>query len=37
LERSKLFFTVDGVDLGGENSGAVRLQITMHSFIRLGA
>ena len=37
LERSKLFFTVDGVDLGGENSGAVRLQITMHSFIRVGA
>jgi Tfp pilus assembly protein PilO len=37
LERSKLFFTVDGVELGGENSGAVRLQITMHSFIRLGA
>jgi Tfp pilus assembly protein PilO len=37
LERSKLFFTVDGVDLGGESSGAVRLQITTHSFIRLGA
>jgi len=34
LERSKLFITVDGVDLAGEGSGAVRLQVTMHSFLR---
>jgi Tfp pilus assembly protein PilO len=37
LERSKLFFTVDGVDLAGESAGPVRLQITMHSFLRMGA
>jgi Type II secretion system (T2SS), protein M subtype b len=37
LERSKLFFTVDGVDLAGEGVGAVRLQITMHSYLRSGA
>jgi hypothetical protein len=37
LERSKLFFTVDGVELAGESAGPVRLQITMHSFLRMGA
>jgi hypothetical protein len=37
LERSKLFFTVDGVDLAGESAGPVRLQIAMHSYMRLGA
>jgi hypothetical protein len=36
LERSKLFFTVDGVDLGGESTGSVKLQISMHSFLRSG-
>src|SRR5271170_4467454 len=29
LERSKMFFTVDSVDLAGESVGSVRLQITM--------
>jgi hypothetical protein len=34
VERSKMFFTVDGVDLAGEGGGPVHLQITMHSFLR---
>jgi Tfp pilus assembly protein PilO len=37
LERSKLFFEVDSVDLAGESAGSVRLQITMHSYLRSGA
>ena len=37
LERSKMFFEVDGVDLAGESTGPVKLQITMHSYLRLGA
>jgi Tfp pilus assembly protein PilO len=37
LERSKLFFTVDSVDLAGESAGPVRLEITMHSYLRSGA
>ncbi|MGB9202728.1 MAG: hypothetical protein WCB94_02010 [Terriglobales bacterium] len=37
LERSKLFFAVDSVDLAGESTGAVKLEITMHSYLRLGA
>ncbi len=37
LERSKIFFTVDAVDLAGESAGPVRLQITMHSYLRMGA
>ena len=37
LERSKLFFTVDSVDLAGESAGPVKLQITMHSYLRAGA
>jgi hypothetical protein len=36
LERSELFFDVDGVDLAGESAGSVRLQITMHSYLRTG-
>ena len=36
LERSKLFFDVDSVDLAGESAGSVRLQITMHSYLRSG-
>ncbi len=34
LERSKMFFTVDSVDLAGEGAGPVRLQIGLHSFLR---
>jgi Tfp pilus assembly protein PilO len=38
LERSKMFFTVDSVDLaGGEGPGTVHLQIGLHSYLRLGA
>jgi len=37
LERSKMFFEVDGVDLAGESTGPVKLQITMHSYLRSGA
>jgi Tfp pilus assembly protein PilO len=37
LERSKMFFEVDGVELAGESSGPVKLQITMHSYLRSGA
>ena len=34
LERSKMFFTVDSVELAGEGTGTVRLQIGLHSFLR---
>ncbi len=37
LERSKLFFAVDGVGLAGESTGPVKLEITMHSYLRSGA
>jgi hypothetical protein len=37
LERSKMFITVDSVDLAGESTGQVRLQIAMHSYLRSGA
>lgn len=37
LERSKLFITVDGVDLANEGTGPIRLQVTMHSYMRSGA
>lgn len=36
LERSKMFITVDSVDLAGESTGQVRLEIAMHSFLRSG-
>jgi Tfp pilus assembly protein PilO len=37
LERSEMFFEVDGVDLAGESTGQVKLEITMHSYLRSGA
>lgn len=37
LERSKLFITVDSVDLAGEGGGPVRLEVRMHSYLRSGA
>ncbi len=37
LERSKLFITVDGVDLGSEGAGTVKLNVLMHSYLRSGA
>jgi Tfp pilus assembly protein PilO len=37
LERSKQFFTVDSISLAGESSGPVKLDVKIHSFVRLGA
>jgi len=37
VERSKLFYTVDSVDLASENAGPVRLAVTLHSYLRSGA
>jgi Tfp pilus assembly protein PilO len=37
LERSKMFFDVDSVDLAGENTGQVKLEIVIHSYLRSGA
>ncbi len=34
LERNKLFFIVDDVELGGEQSGEVRLQIKLETYLR---
>jgi Tfp pilus assembly protein PilO len=37
LERSKMFFEVDSVDLAGEGAGPVKLGITIHSYLRSSA
>ncbi len=37
LERSKMFFDVDSVDLAGESAGPVKLEIAVHSYLRSGA
>ncbi len=34
VERSKMFFTVDSVELAGEAKGPVHLQIILHSYLR---
>jgi type IV pilus assembly protein PilO len=34
LERSRLFFIVNGVELGGEQNGIVRLQIKLETYLR---
>ncbi|MFZ0480948.1 MAG: hypothetical protein WAL71_17550 [Terriglobales bacterium] len=34
VERSKMFFSVDSVDLAGEGKGPVHLQIVLHSYLR---
>ncbi len=34
LERSQLFFLIDGLDLGGEQSGSVRLHIRLETYLR---
>lgn len=34
LERDKLFYIVDGIQLGSEQSGAVKLQITVETYLR---
>jgi type IV pilus assembly protein PilO len=35
LERSKLFYMVDSVDLAGESSGPVKLQVKLHSYRKM--
>lgn len=35
MERSRLFFLVDGVELGGEQNGIVGLQIKAETYLRL--
>ncbi len=37
LEREQLFFIVDGVELGGEQGGQVKLQMKMEAFLKTGA
>ena len=34
LERSQLFFIIDGLDLGGEQTGGVRLHIKVETYLR---
>lgn len=34
LERSQLFFIIDGLDLGGEQTGGVRLHIKIETYLR---
>lgn len=34
LERSQLFFLVEGLDLGGEQNGVVRLHIKVQTYLR---
>jgi len=34
LERSKLFFMVDGLQLGSEQGGVIKLQITLETYLR---
>lgn len=37
LERSKLFYMVDSVDLAGESTGPVKLAVKLHSYRKVGA
>jgi type IV pilus assembly protein PilO len=37
LERSKLFYMVDSVDLAGESTGPVKLAVKLHSYRKAGA
>ena len=36
LERSKLFFLVDSVELGGEQGGVVKLQMQLETYLKSG-
>ena len=36
LERSKVFFLVDSVELGGQQGGTVRLQMKLETYLRTG-
>lgn len=35
LERSKLFYMVDSISLVGETTGPVRLDVTLHSYLKV--
>lgn len=37
LERSKVFFLVDSVELGGEQAGLVKLQMKLETYLKTGA
>jgi type IV pilus assembly protein PilO len=37
LERDQMFFLVDSVGLGGEQSGVVRLQLKLETYLKTGA
>ncbi|HZQ68841.1 MAG TPA: hypothetical protein VFA68_10020 [Terriglobales bacterium] len=37
IERDKLFFLIDSVDLGGEQSGVVKLQMKLETYLKAGA
>ena len=37
LERDQMFFLVNGVQLGGEQSGVVRLQMKIETYLKAGA
>ena len=37
LERDQMFFLVDGVQLGGEQAGTVKLQMKMETYLKTGA
>ena len=37
LERDQMFFLVDGVQLGGEQGGVVKLQMKMETYLKTGA
>jgi len=37
LERDKMFFIVDGVNLGDQNAGNVRLNISLETYMKEGA
>lgn len=37
IERSKLFFLVDSVKLGGEEGGVVKLQVQLETYLKTGA
>jgi type IV pilus assembly protein PilO len=37
LERDQLFFLVDSVGLGGQQSGVVKLQLRLETYLKTGA
>jgi len=37
LERDKLFFLIDSVDLGGEQNGVVKLQMKLETYLKASA